>query len=353
MPFASNFGFFKDAPEGDVRFRDGLSISIKTDNAGTSNNDQYTLGAIYGTYLVNWGDGNIETITNGSTPSTTHTYASAGSYVVKFVWISDNILKARFVAGDDATKILSVNKWGTNPLFAATFLGATNLRRISSIDSPPFSSSNYTFLKIMFANCSSLSDTGTLSTWDVSNVTDMDGMFNGASLFNTDLSSWTTFSSSLNDLSFMFKGATAFNNNISTWDTSGIQSFESMFEDATSFDYDISSWDMGLGNNFKQMFKNATSFNQNIGSWTFTPGAGFTGQVAYGMFEGASAFNQDIGSWYTGRLQYNMGNMFKDATVFNQDLTGWCVDLLPSAPANFNQNSALTSANLPVWGTCP
>ena len=47
--------------------------------------------------------------------------------------------------------------------------------------------------------------------------------------------------------------------------------------------------------------------------------------------------------------------MFENATNFNQDLTKWCVTKIPSAgyAKNFNKNSALTDANLPVWGTCP
>jgi hypothetical protein len=34
-------------------------------------------------------------------------------------------------------------------------------------------------------------------------------------------------------------------------------------------------------------------------------------------------------------------------------LSGWCVTLIPSEPANFRENSALTLENSPVWGTCP
>jgi len=48
-----------------------------------------------------------------------------------------------------------------------------------------------------------------------------------------------------------------------------------------------------------------------------------------------------------------MGYMFNNATLFNQNLTGWCVTNISSEPTGFSVSSALTSANKPVWGTCP
>jgi hypothetical protein len=49
----------------------------------------------------------------------------------------------------------------------------------------------------------------------------------------------------------------------------------------------------------------------------------------------------------------NMVQMFSFATAFNQDLTGWCVTNISTEPGSFANNSALTNANKPVWGTCP
>jgi hypothetical protein len=48
-----------------------------------------------------------------------------------------------------------------------------------------------------------------------------------------------------------------------------------------------------------------------------------------------------------------MDAMFNGATVFNKDLSTWCVTYITSEPTNFSASSALTSANKPVWGTCP
>ena len=80
----------------------------KTDNAGSSNDDQITIpttGAGYN-YDVDWGDTNSNT---GVTGSITHTYASAGTYTVS---ISGAFPRIYFANGGDKLKILSVEQWG-------------------------------------------------------------------------------------------------------------------------------------------------------------------------------------------------------------------------------------------------
>ena len=106
-------------------------------------------------------------------------------------------------------------------------------------------------------------------------------------------------------------------------------------------------WDTSSVNYMQSMFKD-TSFNQDIGNWNVS-------SLTYSdnMFENNTSFNQNIGSWNVSRV-IDMGFMFKDASAFNQDLTSWCVTNISSEPSDFtNQNSALTSSNKPVWGTCP
>ena len=173
-------------------------------------------------------------------------------------------------------------------------------------------------------------------------VTDMDGLFNNNSSFNTDISFWDT--TAVTNMRNMFFGASIFNQNIGSWDTSNVTNMEEMFNAAKEFNQDISNWNTSNVSNMRYMFAQATAFNQNIGSWN-------TSSVTnmYGMFYFASAFNQDLGSWNTSGVT-DMDIMFLNASAFNQDLTGWCVSGITSEPDSFSDSSALTEANKPLWG---
>ena len=57
-----------------------------------------------------------------------------------------------------------------------------------------------------------------MNSWEVHLVTNMEGIFSGATAFNADISAWDT--SSVTSMEGMFEGATAFNADISAWDTS-------------------------------------------------------------------------------------------------------------------------------------
>jgi surface protein len=143
----------------------------------------------------------------------------------------------------------------------------------------------------------------------------MGGMFEGATSFNGDISSWDV--SSVGNMGGMFEGATSFNGDISSWDVSSITSMKSMFEGATSFNGDISSWRVSRVKRMSYMFKDATSFNGDISSWDVS-----SVSDVQGMFDGATSFNGDISSWDMNSVR-RMASMFRDATSFNGDISSW------------------------------
>ena len=96
----------------------------------------------------------------------------------------------------------------------------------------------------------------------------------------------------------------------------------------------------------RSMFDLAGAFNGNIGQWDVSAVTDFSA-----LFSNASSFDQDIGSWDVSSGT-NMALMFEGATLFDQDLSDWCVPQFPSEPSFFSLNSALSTANHPVWGTC-
>jgi len=89
-----------------------------------------------------------------------------------------------------------------------------------------------------------------LNSWDVSNVTNMSGMFDGA-LYNQPLSSWDV--SNVTDMSRMFAGS-KFNQPIGNWNVSSVTDMLRMFSTklashtgcgiSADFNQDISSWDV-------------------------------------------------------------------------------------------------------------
>ena len=160
---------------------------------------------------------------------------------------------------------------------------------------------------------------GHISNWDVSNVTEMNYMFKGASSFNQDISSWDV--SNVTGMSGMFNGASSFNQNLSKWDVSQVTCMSDMFEGAKSFNQDISSWDVSQVTNMQYMFKGAKSFNQDLNNWDVSQVT-----IMEYMFNGASSFNQDISAWDVSRVT-RMREIFKGAKSFNQDISAWYLSM--------------------------
>ena len=152
-----------------------------------------------------------------------------------------------------------------------------------------------------------------ISSWDVSNVTDMSAMFQG-SRFNQDISFWDV--SSVGNMGGMFD-TTPFNQPIGSWNVGNANAMGGMFSN-TPFNQPIGSWNVGNVTQMIGMFKNATAFNQPIGSWN-------VGNVTRmdSMFEGAfNVFNQPLSCWNVGNVQ-NMSKMFCGS--FNQNIGSWNV----------------------------
>ena len=113
-----------------------------------------------------------------------------------------------------------------------------------------------------------------ISSWDVSNVTDMSYVFAGATTFNQDIGSWDV--SKVTNMWRMFCQASSFNQDIGSWDVSKVTDMRSMFFNAAAFNQDISSWDVSSVTDMKFMFAGATDFNQDISSWDVSNVTDFT-----------------------------------------------------------------------------
>jgi surface protein len=65
----------------------------------------------------------------------------------------------------------------------------------------------------------------------------------------------------------MFQSATSFNQDISSWITTNVVSFIGMFAFAASFNQDISMWSVGSACSLGIVFYGASSFNQDLNPW--------------------------------------------------------------------------------------
>ncbi|MCF6287671.1 MAG: DUF285 domain-containing protein, partial [Proteobacteria bacterium] len=278
---------------------DDFVITVQSDNPGTSAADQFTIPTTGGgyNYNVDCNDDGIDELA-GQTGDVTcdfSTLGGAGTYTIR---IKDNtgagtgFPRIFFNNDGDKDKITGINQWGTGQW--------TNMERA-------------------FFGCSNLNDAGgaATDTPDLSVLTSIRSMFNGASTFNQDIGNWDT--ATVTSMLSTFFGATAFNQNIGNWDTAAVTSMLSMFSGATAFNQDIGSWDTSAVTNMRSMFFGATAFNQDIGNWDT---AAVTDMRR--MFQDAAAFNQDIGNWDTSAVT-DMIVMFAGATAFNQNIGGWNV----------------------------
>ena len=177
---------------------------------------------------VDWGDGNTAT---GVSAPVDHTYNTAGDYTVQ---ITGGLERFHLNDAANASKLVSLDQWGNIQWESmnSAFGGATNMVYMAT-DTP-----------------------------DLSEVTDMRDMFNEASNFNGNLSTWNV--SKVTDMSYMFADATSFNGTLSGWDVSSVTVIYNMFEGATSFNQDISGWNVSGVTDMDDMFKGATSFNHPL-----------------------------------------------------------------------------------------
>ena len=152
---------------------------------------------------------------------------------------------------------------------------------------------------------------------DLSRVTDMSSMFNSATSFDGDLSSWNV--SSVTVTTNMFRSATSFNQPLNNWDVSSVTYMTHMFIGATSFNQPLNNWDVSSVIYMSSMFFGASDFNRPLNTWNVS-----SVESMHEMFNGATSFNQHLNNWDVSSV-INMDDMFDDATSFDQNLGNWYV----------------------------
>lgn len=288
-------------------------------------------------FTVNWGDGSSDVITDWDQAETTHTYATPGRYWLQITGTFSDFSFAD-AAVRDGSKLITVSQWGGLTLGnrGGYFLNASNMN-FTATDAPDLSQT--TNFNSAFQGASSFNSP--INHWDVSTVTSMYGTFAQATAFNQPLSMWNV--SNVTTFGQAFLDAVAFNQDLSNWNTTNANSMFWMFFRAASFNNGGQplTWDVRNVTMYANMFESATSFNQPIGSWQIGSGPGIAISM-HSMFNGATSFNQDLSAWDMSGVS-DISFMFKEARRFNNggvDLT-WDSDLgsVADMSGTFNQAS--------------
>ena len=303
-------GFFMLRPgmvRADAINNTDFVMTVKSDNAGVSGNNQFTIptestGYDYSVDCDN--DGNPE-VTH-QTGNYTCTFGAPGTHTIR---IGGKFPRIYFNDSGDKLKVLSVDQWGTGTWvsMAQAFNGAANMD-VKATDTPKFSTNVY--LSGMFKNASNLQGTAANWNWDTGNVVSLANAFRGAAKFNADISSWNV--SKVTEMQSAFQDAKAFNQNLGSWNMSNVTNIGAMFQGATAFNNggsdSIKGWNTAKITSMDATFNGATSFNQPL-NWD-------TSKVTAmrQLFNGATSFNQSLANWNVTALKSTAGGSWFGGT---------------------------------------
>src|SRR5690625_1044980 len=318
----------------------------KTDNEGTSDDDQITIPTIGSDYDYNIYWEEIGNPTNSGTEtgvagSITLTFPAAGEYRVE---INGDFPRIYFNNTGDKDKILTVDQWGDIrwSSMGGAFYGAKNMQ-LTTTEAPDLG--GVSNLSSMFRDTETFDQD--LSSWDVSRVRRMQNMFHGAKSFNSPLDNWTPGKDLADgcDLYSMFHDTEVFDQDLSSWDVSRVRRMQNMFHGAKSFNSPLDNWtpgkDLADGCDLYSMFHDTEVFDQDLSSWDVS-----SVRWMQNMFHGAKSFNSPLDNWAPGKdlaNGCNLYSMFKESEVFNQNLSSWDVSRVHSLGTMFEKSKAFNS----------
>jgi hypothetical protein len=284
------------APIIDTAF---FEFTVKTDNAGTSNTDQFTFPLVSGgtyDFTVYASDGTVFHC-NDYTANTMTFDGGAGTYTVRVV---GTLSGWTFNDGGDKSKLTNISQLGifNSGNQMGVFYGCSNLT-ITATDVMDMTGN--TSMWAFFKGCSAITTIPSLSLWDWSNITILNSCFDGASNFNQDLSNInltaTHISGSLRfvlddcllfnsplfdipsgatDLTNFLKGAVSFDRDLSTLDMSAITDATNMLNGVT---LSTANYDATLIGWVAQSLQSSVTLNFGTSTWS----VGEAGQARYDM----------------------------------------------------------------------
>ncbi len=193
-----------------------------------------------------------------------------------------------------------------------------------------------------------------MSQWDVSQITDFDGVFVSCSdkLFTfpgNDIGGWT-FGPGPITMRYMFWTCTFVPPSIAKWDVSNVVDMRYMFfvendDDDDAMNVPLQTWNVSKVTKMTKMFAGRRRFNQPLETWDVSNVVNM-----HGMFDSCETFNQSLARWNVSNV-VDMNYMFYGANSFNQSLASWklhndCIALRMLASASFANDPPVFPKNI-------
>ena len=268
-------------------------------------------------------------------------------------------LKETF-AGSAKFKGTGLSQWKTPDLtnMEGSFMSCTSFNQ----DLTSWTVSGVVTMKNTFNGCSEFTGAG-LNMWrPTATLTNMEGIFQGCTLFNNDMTGWgyITFSNKLVEgvagvktMKNAFNGCSNFQGvGLNRWTTPALTDLEGAFQGCTqmggeanlTYNYLELGWNVRLVKTMKNTFNGCTIFDGfGVNTWITT-----SLENMEGTFRGMPLFNRDLTSWtvsgvvtmknaFNGCVKFqgnglnlwktpsltNLEGTFMDCSSFNKDISGW------------------------------
>jgi len=255
-----------------------FTITVTTDNVGTSAADQFTLPLMPGEdydFTVSF-DG--QQVSHNTDSDLTLTFPSGpGTYDVEVIGSFPAIY---FNNAGDKEKLLEIKAWGTTQWtsMASAFYNCSNMQ-LTATDTPDLT--NVTDMSRMFMTCFGMTSVD-VTGWDVSNVTDMTSLFQGSKYIITITG-------------------------LQTWDMSNVSSMKGMFRYNLSLQsINVTGWQLSAGPSLEQLFYRCYSLTEIIGYETWDVSTVTSLKLA---FERVAKMSLDFSSWNTTGALTNLSQM--------------------------------------------
>lgn len=214
-----------------------------------------------------------------------------------------------------------------------------------TVDLSSFDTSNVYNMNGMF---SGMSVDVNLCSLNTSKVTDMSGMFENSTASSINISCLDT--SKVTDMSDMFAWSTTENINLKNVDTSKVTNMEGMFKGSDATTIDVSDLDTKNVNNFSSMFSRSAVTNiiglENIDT--------ANAEILTGMFSYSQIQNLNLSNFNTNKVS-DMSGMFEHSCIktlnlssfkFPEELWSWTVGRMFSESEITMINASSNNSNI-------